>query len=137
VQGGTTDSIVIPVVRRRCARTDLLDRILDQDPEVASKAVYQSSMPIRFGVLSGHKLALVMMDPEHATGRLKGRMFVSLINLRTRKTCPDIALDLPADPMPRIAFSGDTLLALTQQGGADSSVTTTVHMLLVKPTECA
>lgn len=118
-------------------RHELLDRIVSQDPEVAQAAVYQSSMPIKLGVLSHGVVGLVVLDPERATGRVKGRMWLSLVDPARRRTCPDVPLDLPIDPMPRVDFRGDTLAALVQSMAEDKSVTTSVRLFPLQPAHCA
>lgn len=137
LSAGTTDSVLVPVVRRRGVRHELLDRIVSQDPEVAQAAVYQSSMPIKLGVLSHGVVGLVVLDPERATGRVKGRMWLSLVDPARRRTCPDVPLDLPIDPMPRVDFRGDTLAALVQSMAEDKSVTTSVRLFPLQPAHCA
>lgn len=122
IVSGMTDSLMVPVVRRRGVRHDLLDKITSADPEVAQAAVYQSSMPIKLGLLSDGIVGLVVLDPERATGRVKGRMFLSLVDPSRRRSCPYLPLDLPVDPMPRIEFRGDALAALVQTLADDKNV---------------
>ena len=136
LRSGVADSVPIPVLRRRGVRQDLLSRIVSQDPGTAQAAVYQSSMPLKLARLNGGHIALVSLDPEYATGRIKGALFLTLIDLPTRRVCADNPIDLPVEPLPRLDFRGDTLLGLYQVLASDSSVKTAVRHFVVDETPC-
>lgn len=134
---GAVDSLVLPRLRRRGVRHDLLAKINAANPETAGEAVYQSSMPIKLGILSTGHVVLVTLDPKNATGRVSGQLYLSIVDPVQRRACPDLPLDLPSDPLPRVDIRGDTLMAVAQRIGPDSAITTTVDRVIVNPANCS
>lgn len=134
---GAVDSLLLPRIRRRGVRHDLLDKINAANPETAGEAVYQSSMPIKLGILPTGHLVLVTLDPKNATGRVSGELHLSVVDPVQRRACPDLPLALPSDPLPRVDFRGDTLMAVVQRIGSDSSITTTVERVHINPEGCS
>lgn len=130
------DSIRLPVVNRRGVQHRLRDAIRAEDPAVAQRAVYQSSMPIGLATIPGDKLLVLTLDPEYATSRLAGRVFASVIDLSSRRVCADERLDVATDPLPRFSVRGDTIFALIQEVGADSLPRSKVRMLRLDLQHC-
>lgn len=114
LEGGVLDSIEVPAVRRRGSRPELLGRIT-RDPQSARDVVYQLSMPGELARLSSGLLALVSFDWKWTSSRVQGTGFVSLVDPARRRSCPDTRLPGPSDPIPRVAFRGDTLWVLAQE----------------------
>jgi hypothetical protein len=112
------DSIRIPRLSRNGARPNIMSK-LDLDVAALQPYVYGLSMPFALGVLRASQLAVVHVDQTLLNGRLAGTLFVSIVNLRTRKACSDAPVPLPSDPPAWPAFRGDTLL-LVQQGESAS-----------------
>jgi hypothetical protein len=121
VGGGVLDSIEVPVVRRRGSRPELLRKV--SDPNSAMKAAYHLSMPGELARMSSGQLALVSFDWQWTASRVQGTGYVSLVDLARRRSCPDAPLPGPGDPIPRVAFRGDTLWALVQQVEAERPYT--------------
>lgn len=113
---GPFEQITVPVIARRGAEQDLLRQIDANDTRTIERAIYRPSYPLALAVLpTSGLLASVTSDMTFVDGRrMTGQLFLSLIDRDRRQSCPDAALPVPADPLPYVAFRGDTLLVLTQ-----------------------
>lgn len=119
--GALLDSIEVPVLRRRGARPELLGKV--SDPNTAMQAAYRLSMPGELARMSTGQLALVSFDWQWTASRVQGTGYVSLVDPARRRSCPDAPLPGPGDPIPRVAFRGDTLWALVQEVEAERPYT--------------
>ncbi len=108
------DSVGIPRISRNGARPDIMMKP-GLDVAALQPYVYGLSMPFALGMLRSGHVAVVHIDQTLLNGRVAGSLFVSLVNLRTRKACADAPVPLPSDPPAWPTFRGDTLL-LVQQG---------------------
>jgi hypothetical protein len=135
---GPWTSLEVPVAARRGARGDLLDAIDEHLPPTVERALYQPSYPLAVARLpaSGY-VALVTGDLTFVEQRrMTGRLFVSIVDLRRRRACPDEAVPAPDDPLPRVAFRGDTLLVLVQDVNPGAGSRTVVRPFLVRAGGC-
>lgn len=121
MDGPVLDSIQVPVVRRRGSRPDLVARV--KDPTTAMQAAYNLSMPGELARMSSGQLALVSFDWQWKASRVQGTGYVSLVDPVRRRSCPDAPLPGPGDPIPRVAFRGDTLWVLAQEVEAERPYT--------------
>jgi hypothetical protein len=133
---GPFDSLLVPVVRRRGSRPDLLAQIT-HEPQTAEPVLNQLSVPWAVTRLNSGELAVVAFDPQLVShSRFAGTLFVSIVDPSQRRACPDGEVPAPADPQPWVAFRGDTLLVLIQDV-ADDRAWTAVRKYLVRTDRCA
>ncbi len=122
---GPFDSIRVAHSSRRGALPKLLSSISDDQPQSAAAAVFRPSIPMLLARLADGKIAYVTADFERLSSRLAGTLYLSVIDLQRRRTCPDALVPVPSDPFARVAFAGDTLFVLAQvlpEGGAPYTV---------------
>jgi hypothetical protein len=112
------DSVHIPRIGRNGAHPSVMMKP-GLDVAALQPYVYALSMPFALGILRSSHVAVVHIDQTLLNGRVAGSLFVSVVNLRTKKACADAPVPLPSDPPAWPAFRGDTLL-LVQQGEARS-----------------
>lgn len=115
------DSILIPRVRRRGARRDLLEAA-GRDTSRGRDALYKSSVPVAIGWLSETLIAVVHSDVEYRGQLFEGDFLVSVVNTQTRQSCADLPLNVPRDPFPRFAFQAGSLYAFVQHVPDDGEV---------------
>lgn len=121
IADGTFDSIPVPIVQRRGARTDLMSAATD-NPASMQPLLYQQSVPWALGWLSPRSLGVVYTDVEWvANSRFAGKLFLSVIGWEPDRACTDIPIPAPVDPQPRVEFRADTLLVLIQDVVPDSA----------------
>ena len=105
----------IPRRTRRGARPEL-QRGLTEDPASIEPLWYQTSHPWAVQRLGTSGLvAVVHADQNTERGRLFGPLTISLIDRARRRACADVPLPVTRDPMPWVAFDGDTLWVVTQE----------------------
>src|SRR5262249_22627714 len=121
---------------RQGSRRDLQDKFV-RDPTSAGADVYTPSVPTAISLLSSGLIAYVVTDMALVTNRFAGRIFVSLVDRRRQRTCPDAQVPVAADPLPHVTFRGDTLLVLAQDVGADGHGTPIVRKFLIDARDCA
>lgn len=134
LEGQVRDSVQVHVARRRGAQLGLFDRIVD--PATATEAAYRSSFPFELEWLTSDLLAYVTLEQSLENSRIVGPLYLSVISLRRRAACADALLPVPVDPVPRIAFTGDTLWALYQSIRPDGSPSLWVKRLRVSVDKC-
>lgn len=134
---GPFDAFRVPVAHRRGSLPDLLSRVDDRDPSTVEAALYKPSYPLALWRLpaSGY-LVHVAADLTMVSARMTGIVFVSVVDLKNRRACPDAQLLAPTDPFPRISFRGDTLLALVQDETPAGENRTLIRKYLVDTTNC-
>jgi hypothetical protein len=81
-------------------------------------------------------LALVTFDPTVVKGRFSGVYHVTLVNVAQRKICPDIPVDAPSDPLPRVGLDGTTLVLVQQAETRDGDMATAIRRFRIDPTAC-
>jgi hypothetical protein len=116
---------LIPKVRRGSSaeRFDALVR----EPARAAELAFQWSVPMAISALTDSSTAIVFLDPVLGPKGFSGAHTLTVVDWRSRRTCVEQRVPVPSDPQPRMAFIGDTLLALVQH--ADSS-TDMAHWLV-------
>ena len=134
---GPYDSVLVPVQRRRGAQRDLLLQINDKDPSTVGPALYQPSYPAVVRPIAGDTaIAVVYLDMTFVENRrMTGRPYVSVLMRGSRGTCADIAISGSTDPLPSVAFQGDTLLVLTQEV-RDTTSSALLRRYHVRPVAC-
>ena len=135
--GGRYDSVLVPVQRRRGARRELLLQINDKDPTTVGPALYQPSYPAVIGPIAGDSaLAVVYLDMTFVENRrMTGRPYLSILVRGSGALCADIVIGGSIDPLPSLAFQGDTLLVLTQEV-RDTTSAAVVRRYHVRPVSC-
>jgi hypothetical protein len=107
------DSIHIPRISRNGARPNIMMKP-GLDVAALQPYVYALSLPFALGVLRSDHVAVVHIDQTLLNGRVAGSLFVSVVNLRTKKACADAPVPLPSDLPAWPTFRGDTLLLVRQ-----------------------
>ena len=110
---GKVDSVRVPVVQRRGAQQDLLQRAA-RDTSRGREALFRSSIPMAVAWIGDSAVAVVHGDVELKGNLFEGRFFLSVVHLRTRKVCADRVVPVPSDPFPRFAIRDGVLFALVQ-----------------------
>ena len=138
IDGDVLDSIAVPAVRRQGAQTELLRRFAESpwDVEVAERAIYGSSAPLGLHWLPSGMLALVTVDARVEQGRIVGESFLSVIDRGRRRSCVDAPIPGPREPLPRVAFRGDTLFVITQDVTPDDRVVTAIDLYRIATNAC-
>ena len=131
------DSVLVPPIRRRGARRELLLEVNDRDPSTVGPALYQPSYPGAIAAIAGGAaIAVVHLDMTFVENRrMTGRPYVSVVVRGNRSTCADIAISGSTDPLPNVAFQGDTLLVLTQEV-RDTTSSSVLRRYQVRPASC-
>lgn len=135
-EGSSYDSVLVPAHRRRGALRKLLAQVNDQDPSTVGPALYQPSYPaVMAPIAGGSAIAVVYLDMTFIENRrMTGRPYISIL-VRERGVCSDIEVGGSPDPLPSVAFQGDTLLVLTQEVRETTS-TTVLRRYHVRPLPC-
>ena len=84
---------------------------------------------------SGH-LAYWASDLQFVGSRFVWKIFLSVVDVGGRRTCPDAEIPVPADPRPWAAFRGETLVVLTPNGSNGTGAEGWVKKYLVDTTDC-
>jgi hypothetical protein len=82
-------------------------------------------------------IAYVVTDVELITNHFGGKVFVSLVDRRRRRSCPDAQVPVAADPLPHVTFRSDTLLVLTQEVTGANTGTPVIRKYLIDGDDCA
>jgi hypothetical protein len=110
----TATATDIPRRLRRGVRTDLFDEIL-KDPTKAASAAFARSVPVVLHRLSAGRLALVTMDGVLERGtNFVGTFHLTVLDVVGRRACVDALVPSRSEPLPSLAFLGDTLVTLQQ-----------------------
>ncbi len=134
---GPFDSTYVPPVRRRGSLPRLLEAVRDEDPRSAEAALYQPSEPFALGRLSSGRLVYVAGDLTHLKPGFSAELFVSIVDPVGRRSCTDARVPVSEDPLPLVAFRGDTLLVLNQEVTDDQKAQTIVRRFIVRTDDCA
>jgi hypothetical protein len=134
-QGRRLSHLYLPAVRRRGAQEALL-RAATRSPADGQAALYRSSSPQALGVLDEATMAIVHADVALEGTRFTGRHFVTLFRPGRWQVCLDIPLAAPEDPLPRFAFSGDTLLGAVTHLGDGATSRVFIKRFLLVPDAC-
>ena len=84
---GTFTAHNVPARVRRGAPDELIATISDDNPAPAQNALYKLSVPSAIGRLPNGQLAYIAADEELVEGGLSARLYVSVIEPKTRKVC--------------------------------------------------
>jgi len=134
---GPFDSIAIPAIRRRGAMPDLLRAIDARDPSTGERALYKPSYPVGVFPLSRDGLvAVTYSDWELVSGRVTGRLTLSVVDLRERRSCVDAEVPVPPDPMPHATFVADTLVVISSADVGAAGTATTIRKFTVSVDYC-
>ena len=134
--GTVIDSISIPPGSRRGARLDLFGAITS-DQASAMAAFLESSIPFELARLSSGRLAYVAFDADQDKQGIRGRHYLSVVDVARRLGCADTRIPGAEQPPARVAFSGDTLFTLSQEMAAsDTVVRTIVRAYRVDTADC-
>jgi hypothetical protein len=86
--------------------------------------------------LSSGLIAYVTSDYTFVRDHFNAKLHLSVVDPKTRRTCPDARIPGPEDPPPSVAFRGDTLIVVTQEiSGIESD--TWVRQYVVTTRACA
>lgn len=129
------DSVHIPRISRNGAHPDVMSK-RDLSVSALQPYVYGLSMPFALGVLSASRIAEVHVDQTLLKGRIAGTLFVSVVNLRTKKACADAPVPLPSDPPAWATFRGDTLLLVQQSESSSGRPETLVRKYTMGTANC-
>ncbi len=108
------DSVMMPKVRRRGARTDLL-MATAEDTSRGREALFKSSMPTYVRFVSDRKALVIHGDLEFSRSLFAGTFFASVVDVGGKSVvCSDLLIPVPTDPLPRFFSRSDTLFAIVQ-----------------------
>jgi hypothetical protein len=131
----TADELRLPVKLRRGVSDEKFEQMV-RDPAKAGAIAYDHSIPAALGEVAPGVLALVTFDPTLVKGRFTAVYHVTLVNVAQRRICPDIPVDAPHDPLPRVALDGTTLVLVQQADTPSGDVGTAVRRFRIDPTAC-
>lgn len=131
----TFDSLRLPIRRRRGAGEALFRKVTG-DPESVRPLLYHTSMPVGIARLSSGMLAIVHADQSYERARGRERLYLSLVDISHRRSCVDLPVSVVEEPLPRVAFRGDTLNVVTQELDADGRATVIVHKFVANLARC-
>jgi len=129
------DSLRLPIRRRRGAG-EALFRKVTRDPESVRPLLYHTSMPVSIARLSSGVLAIVHADQSYERARGRERLYLSFIDISHRRSCVDLPVSVVEEPLPRVAFRGDTLNVVTQELDAAGRATVLVHKFVANLARC-
>jgi hypothetical protein len=135
VDGSVNDSLSIPVLRRRGARLDLLERA-GQDTSAGMAALYQSSVPIFAAMLTEEIILLIFSDLERSGSVFTSRYYATLLDLDIGRVCLDLPLAVPRNPLSMFALRGASLFAVVQHVGAEGQPRSYVKRFAVDEEKC-
>lgn len=134
---GPFDSVAIPVVTRRGALPDLLSRVDEKIPSTIERVLYKPSYPIGVHRLPGSRvLAVAFIDMAMQAGRKTGTLTVSLVDIGRRRACADATVPVPSDPLPQVAFRGDTVMVISQDEDAANKSRTIIRKFVIATGSC-
>lgn len=113
---GPFDSLKLTPQLRRGALAAELARINPSNPTAAQQLMYRPSYPqIVRPISDGRYVAVVFADLTMVSGRMTGQLHLEILDWRARRGCRELAIDVPADPLPYVDLRRDTLFVLTQR----------------------
>jgi hypothetical protein len=118
--GGVTDTLVIPIARRRGVSPGALSLLRSRaqaevEKQIASASALQGLWPAPDGrvVIWYEDNSVRGTRPGHP-GQFTGRAYLSLLSADGRMVCVDVEVPFPGSHWPRLAFARDTVYALDQ-----------------------
>lgn len=136
-RGGAYDSLALVPLARRGALSADLQRINPANPTAAQALMYRPSYPqLVSSIASNRYVATVFADLEMVSGRMTGRLYLQVLDLRARRVCREEPIDVPRDPLPYVALARDTLYVLTQRSDENVASITEVRRYLLNPEAC-
>lgn len=108
-----------------------------QDPQKAASLIYQHSTPVSLTLIAPDVLAFVSLDADMVKGNFVGDHYLSLVDVKQGKVCRDIKLPIPNDPLPRIVFTGDTMVVLQQGMDRNGEAASAIRRFRVEHAKCA
>ncbi|MBK8249929.1 MAG: 6-bladed beta-propeller [Gemmatimonadetes bacterium] len=115
----SADVTTIPLRERRGVRPELFQEML-RNPEKAGPIAYDRSIGVALQRLAPGILGFVTVDGQLEKGtNFVGTLRLTVLDLARRRACVDMRIPALPDPLPAVAFSGDTLVVL--QGGETAS----------------
>ncbi|MDP1858731.1 MAG: hypothetical protein Q8K82_08670, partial [Gemmatimonadaceae bacterium] len=130
------DRIEFPKRLRRGVATSDFDEMV-RNPAKAAELAYNHSLPMQMTFASPWLLAIAMYDVDVVGQSFVGRYFVSYVDLREGRICPDLPVPVPTDPPARITFSADTIIAIQQMLNAAGKPTTAIRRFWFNGAGCA
>lgn len=136
-QGSRTATATgIPRKQRRGVRTELFDEIL-RNPDTAASLAFDRSVPVALHRLSAGRLGLVTMDGALQKGtNFVGTFHLTLLDVVRGRACVDAVVPTRSEPLPSLAFAGDTLAVLQQGEDASGQPGTWITRYVVDPGQC-
>jgi hypothetical protein len=72
-------------------------------------------VPVAIARLSNGMVAYVTFDHTLVRDHFAAKAYLSVVDSRTGRSCPDARIPVPEDPAPSIAIRGDTLVVASQE----------------------
>lgn len=132
---GAVDSLLLATGARRGARPELIQELF-KDQSKAARLAYQWSAPMLVAPVSRNRVAVLYSDPTPSASVYEGPSFLILADWKSRRSCREIRVPVPADVVPRFAVRGDTLWALVQRTTADLEPETWLVRWLLPAGDC-
>ena len=142
--GRNAQEIEVPAIRRRGVRTATFEEIL-QNPNSPRlrELIYDRSVPMALEAVDSSLLALVTMDFTMGSDSKTVAYYLTLVDLRRRRACPDLALPFSRQRMPvtetipLVAVRGDTLVMLDELPDARGEPGPALRQFRIEPGRCA
>jgi hypothetical protein len=126
-----SDSILLPVKRRRGVPSDLVERMVRVGSANPNDVYSLSSSLIALAQLGGDKLVAFHLDATLLPGvafppapgapnPFRFKLFASIVRLGDRRVCADIPVPIAGDESPSIAVRDDTVYILDQDSASDN-----------------
>jgi hypothetical protein len=133
---------VLPVIRRRGVPPGLFETLL-RDPSKATPAMlYDRSAPVALAPLSGDVIGIVTVDFKVDADKWSGTHYLTLYDHRRDRVCADVSIPASRlnvslmDPLPIVAFRGDTLALLEQTANQAGDPIQLLRRYRIDPSRC-
>jgi hypothetical protein len=133
--GGRITETRIPTLRRRGANDAKFEQMV-REPQKAGAIAYDHTVPVALSLLADRVLGMVSYDPVVKQGRFSGQYHLTVIDLASRRACPDVPLPVPADPLARVAIESSRV-TVVQQSESGGDAVTTIRRFRVNTAACA
>jgi len=121
--GGTPDSVLaVPTVRRGAIASELR-KATPARTDLAQELMYRPSYPQGLVPIGGSaRWGLITVDLSQRSGRMTGALHLTLIDRLAHRTCAELPVPVPDDPLPYVAVRPSELLVATYEDRGDKFV---------------
>lgn len=97
--------------------------------------MYTSSVPMLIARNAAGHYSTIVTDYMFLTTHFSAKLFLSVTDPQTKRSCPDARIPTQEDPRPMVALRGDTLFIVSQSIDGVTA-TTVLRKFLVRTADC-